>query len=240
MGSHVHTSVVIVGAGPSGLATAACLKHNGIPFILIERSGCIASLWKERTYDSLHLHLSREYCSLPLMPIPEPQPETEDAGHPTTHKDNPTNNSNQFLSRAQFIEYLESYAAKFELRPRFNETVRSASFDEASQKWVIRASAIGPFAEGPRCLHNVTYIGRWLVVATGENSEPVLPRDADLPGLEDFHGSCIHSSRYMNAFPYKAKRVLVIGSGNSGMEIAGEVSHQAAKTSVVVRSPVRS
>ena len=78
-------------------------------------------------------------------------------------------------------------------------------------------------------------MGRWLVVATGENAEAVLP---DIPGLKDFKGSCVHSSQYKNGSSYKGKKVLVIGSGNSGMEIALDLANNGADTSIVVRSPV--
>ena len=81
---------VIVGAGPSGLAVAAGLKDQGVPFIILERANCIASLWQNRTYDRLKLHLPKQFCQLPNFPFPEDFPE-----YPT---------------KFQFIKYLESYA----------------------------------------------------------------------------------------------------------------------------------
>ncbi|KAK1555690.1 hypothetical protein Q3G72_030030 [Acer saccharum] len=59
---------VIVGAGPSGLATAACLREQGVPFVVLERADCIASLWQKRTYDRLKLHLPKQFCQLPKLP----------------------------------------------------------------------------------------------------------------------------------------------------------------------------
>ncbi|KAK4281355.1 hypothetical protein QN277_012861 [Acacia crassicarpa] len=53
---------VIVGAGPSGLATAACLREQGVPFMVLERADCIASLWQKRTCDRLKLHLPKQFC----------------------------------------------------------------------------------------------------------------------------------------------------------------------------------
>lgn len=205
--------VIIVGAGPSGMATAACLQKRGIPFIMLERAGCIASLWKERTYDRLKMHLSKEACRLPFMPFPE--------SYPT------------FVTRNQFIEYLEIYASKFNLRPRFNETVQSASFDEATQLWHVHTILVGPYAEGPRC--KLTHSGRWLVVATGENAEMVMP---GIPGMNEFKGGYIHSSQYRNGDAYSGKKVLVVGAGNSGMEIALDLAMCGADASIVVRSPV--
>ncbi|ERN17547.1 hypothetical protein AMTR_s00059p00118280 [Amborella trichopoda] len=62
---------VIVGAGPSGLAVAACLRNRGIPFLSLERAHCVASLWKLKTCDRLKLPLPKSFCQLPLMPFPE-------------------------------------------------------------------------------------------------------------------------------------------------------------------------
>ncbi|XP_037461956.1 probable indole-3-pyruvate monooxygenase YUCCA11 [Triticum dicoccoides] len=54
--------VLIVGAGPAGLATAACLGQFSIPYVIVERESCNASLWRNRAYDRLKLHLAKEFC----------------------------------------------------------------------------------------------------------------------------------------------------------------------------------
>uniref|UniRef100_A0ACD5YN54 Uncharacterized protein n=1 Tax=Avena sativa TaxID=4498 RepID=A0ACD5YN54_AVESA len=56
-----NVAVLIVGAGPAGLATAACLTHLSIPYVIVEREDCSASLWRNRAYDRLKLHLSKEF-----------------------------------------------------------------------------------------------------------------------------------------------------------------------------------
>ncbi|KAL0330325.1 UNVERIFIED_CONTAM: Indole-3-pyruvate monooxygenase YUCCA6 [Sesamum radiatum] len=106
---------VIVGAGPSGLAAAACLKEKGVPSLIIERSNCIASLWQLKTYDRLKLHLPKEFCELPLMSFPQ---------------DFPT-----YPSKQQFIQYLEAYARRFEIRPVFNQSVVSAEYEKSLGLW---------------------------------------------------------------------------------------------------------
>ncbi|XP_047088639.1 probable indole-3-pyruvate monooxygenase YUCCA10 [Lolium rigidum] len=57
-----NVAVLIVGAGPAGLATAACLTQFSIPYAIVEREDCIASLWRKRAYDRLKLHLAKEFC----------------------------------------------------------------------------------------------------------------------------------------------------------------------------------
>ncbi|XP_037489918.1 probable indole-3-pyruvate monooxygenase YUCCA10 [Triticum dicoccoides] len=54
--------VLIVGAGPAGLATAACLSQFLIPYVIVDRESCSASLWRNRAYDRLKLHLAKEFC----------------------------------------------------------------------------------------------------------------------------------------------------------------------------------
>ncbi|KAI3411654.1 Flavin-containing monooxygenase [Psidium guajava] len=201
---------VIVGAGPSGLATAACLRDQGVPFVVLERTECIASLWQERTYDRLKLHLPKQFCQLPRMPFPGDFPE-----YPT---------------RGQFIEYLESYARRFEISPNFNECVQSARYDETSGLWRIRTVQARGASRS-----EIEYICRWLVVATGENAERVVP---EIDGLADFKGEVVHSCDYKSGEKFAGKRVLVVGSGNSGMELSLDLCDHKAKPSLVVRSSV--
>ncbi|KAG6790751.1 hypothetical protein POTOM_006916 [Populus tomentosa] len=104
---------VIVGAGPSGLAVGSGLRGQGVPFVMLERASCIASLWQNRTYDRLKLHIPKQFCQLPSFQFPEDFPE-----YPTKY---------------QFINYLESYAKHFNINPRVNETVQSA-------KWLVVAT----------------------------------------------------------------------------------------------------
>ena len=95
----------IVGAGPAGLAVAACLKRAGKSFVLIERQGSVGSSWRTH-YDRLHLHTDKAHSSLPHYKLPKHYP--------------------RYPSRQQVVDYLEDYARHFDLQPRLNEEVRSA------------------------------------------------------------------------------------------------------------------
>jgi len=223
---------VIVGAGPSGLAVAACLKEKGVPSMVIERADCIASLWQHQTYDRLSLHLPKKFCELPLMPFPP--------NFPT------------YPSKVQFIQYLEDYARKFEINPVFNETVQRAEFDQTLGFWRVKTSSrvVGSVttwkpakagkANEARAKEGITttateYVCRWLVVATGENAEMVVP---ELEGLEEFRGRVVHTSLYTNGEGFRGKKVLVVGCGNSGMEVCLDLCHHNAMPSIVVRDRV--
>ena len=80
------------------------------------------------------------------------------------------------------------------------------------------------------------YNCRILVVATGENSEGFIPH---VPGLESFNGEILHSSKYKSGSNYSGKAILVVGCGNSGMEVAYDLANYGARSSIVVRSPVK-
>lgn len=204
---------IIVGAGPSGLAVGACLKEQGVPFIILERADCIASLWQKRTYDRLKLHLPKQFCQLPKLPFPTEFP--------------------QYPTKNQFIDYLESYAKHFELNPQFNECVQSAKLDETSGLWHVKS--IGTKEGCAKGVGEVEYICRWLVVATGENAERVVP---EIEGLAEFMGRVLHVCDYKSGDDFRGKRVLVVGCGNSGMEISLDLCNHNAFPSMVVRGSV--
>ncbi|KAL8059540.1 hypothetical protein ABFX02_03G094200 [Erythranthe guttata] len=204
-----ETTVLIVGAGPAGLATSACLNLKNIPNIVLEREDCCASLWKKRAYDRLKLHLAKQFCELPNMPFPS--------------------NAPTYIPRKDFIQYLDDYVSYFNVSPFYERTVESASFDHTRRNWVVIAKneVLGTTEK---------YVAKFLVVATGENSEGYIPQN--IPGLDSFNGEVMHSSKYENGKRFEKKKVLVVGSGNSGMEIAFDLSNWGARTSVVIRSPV--
>ncbi|KAG8636283.1 hypothetical protein MANES_16G116100v8 [Manihot esculenta] len=198
---------VIVGAGPSGLATAACLKERGVPSLILERSNCIASLWQLKTYDRLRLHLPKQFCELPLMPFP--------SNFPT------------YPTKQQFLAYLEAYAKHFGLAPVFNNTVVSAEFDPRCGFWRIKTLGLKQ--------EETEYVCQWLIVATGENAEEVVP---DIEGMNQFEGPILHTSSYKTGELFRGKSVLVVGCGNSGMEVCLDLCNYNARPSMVVRDSV--
>lgn len=202
------TVAIVVGAGPSGLATAACLNRLSIPNIVLEREDCFASIWTKKSYDRLHLHLAKQFCELPHMPFPATSP--------------------TYISRKEFVKYLNDYVTHFSISPMYLRRVELATFEENQKKWKVKVRNVESGEEEE-------YSGRFLVVATGETSDEFVP---EVEGLESFNGEIIHSTLYKNGEKYRGKNVLVVGSGNSGMEIALDLSDHGAKTSIVVRSPL--
>jgi indole-3-pyruvate monooxygenase len=99
-----QVDTLVIGAGPAGLAVAACLKKRGASCMIVDRASEVGSSWRHH-YDRLHLHSDRDRSTLPYLSFP--------AGTP------------RYPSREQVIDYLELYARNFELAPHFNEEVRT-------------------------------------------------------------------------------------------------------------------
>jgi cation diffusion facilitator CzcD-associated flavoprotein CzcO len=125
-----------------------------------------------------------------------------------------------YPSRQNVVDYLERYAEHFRIAPRFGEPVVKAA--RRSGGWDVET------AKGRYAADN-------LIVATGYNAAPVRPT---FPGMEKFRGRTLHSSAYRNAGPHLGRRVLVVGCGNSGAEIALDLSENGVDVTLAIRSPI--
>jgi indole-3-pyruvate monooxygenase len=190
---------LILGAGPAGLAMGACLREGGSSFEILERGEAVGNSWRNH-YERLHLHTTKRHSALPGLPFPS---------------DYPT-----FPSRQQVVDYLDSYATRFSLAPRFGENVTS-----------VRRSGDGYEVESNGRLLRATNI----VMATGYNRTPLRP---SWPGLSEYAGVVVHSRDYRRGETFRGKRVLVIGMGNTGGEIGLDLLEHGARPSISVRSPI--
>ena len=189
---------VVIGAGPAGLAAAACLRREGVEALVVERDS-VGSSWR-RHYDRLHLHTVRWLSGLPGLPIDRRE--------------------GRWVSRDGVVRYLERYARYHRLNIRTGVEVRRLLRD--GEDWRVKTN-------------EDDIVGRSLVVATGFNREPFLP---DWPGRETFAGELLHSAAYRNPSAYRGKSVLVVGTGNSGAEIAVDLAEGGAREVMIsVRTP---
>lgn len=193
-------SAIITGAGPAGLAVGACLKQAGIQPIILEQSDKVGSAWR-RHYDRLHLHTDKRNSELPSAPFPKDYP--------------------RYPSRDQLIDYLESYAKKFDLDIRFNQQVTDARRAN-NDHWQVQTQ-------------DARYHTSNLVIAAGYTCEPNIP---EWKGQDIFKGKVIHSSEYKNGGQFRGQNVLVVGLGNSGGEIAIDLWERGAKPGIAVRNAV--
>ena len=126
----------------------------------------------------------------------------------------------KWVGRDSFVRYLQRYAAHHRLEIRYRTEVKR--IERAGREWLAYTD------EGPIRTRSV-------IVATGYNRRPKMP---NWPGAEGFRGELIHSVEYRNPEPYRDKSVLVVGTGNSGAEIAVDlVEGGAGDVSISVRTP---
>ena len=125
-----------------------------------------------------------------------------------------------FPSRDQLIEHLDRHAGEEGVELRLGTRVERIERDDRG--WVVNTS--GGALRAPQ-----------VIVATGLDQTPIVP---EWPGRESFEGDLLHSSEYRNPTPFERKRVLVVGPGSSGMEIAHELAVGGAATVwLSVRTP---
>jgi putative flavoprotein involved in K+ transport len=128
-----------------------------------------------------------------------------------------------YLSRDDVVAYLNEYARHFGLRVVTNATVQR-----------IRSPGTSPDGWTVETVGGDAWRGRVAVIATGQYRQPTVP---PWVGRETFVGRLAHSVTYSNAAPYVGHRVLVVGAGNSGAEIATDLSDNgAAHVAVSVRT----
>jgi len=195
-----HPDAIIVGAGPAGLACAVTMRAAGLDVIVVEKADTVGAVWR-RHYDRLHLHTDRKHSGLPGMDMPQTYP--------------------LYPTRGQLVEYLESYAARFDIRPVFNAT--ASRIRRVGMRWRVE-------------LAHGSISAPVVVIATGIADAPYRP---SWPGSELYQGSVVHSSEYRNPAPYAGKRVLVVGFGNSGGEIALDLANAGVDVTLAVRGPVQ-
>ncbi|GLT92273.1 hypothetical protein SLE2022_101180 [Rubroshorea leprosula] len=117
---------------------------------------------------------------------------------------------------------MESYAAHFSIRPLFNQAVQTAEFDSGSGFGRVKSK-------------DSEYISWWLIVATGENAEPVI---SDFPAIDKFHSPVVHTNAYKSGSEFKNQKVLVVGCGNSSMEVSLDLCCHNATAHTVLRNTV--
>jgi indole-3-pyruvate monooxygenase len=167
--------------------------------VILEQGDQVGMSWRHH-YHRLHLHTDKGHSELPLLGFDPALP--------------------RYLSRLQFIDYLESYAAHFRLPVRFAERLLAAR--RVDGLWQAHTTA-----------------GSWraphLIMATGYNR---LARAVEWPAMAAFAGELLHSSAYRDGRSYRDRRVLVVGLGNSGGEIAIDLHEHGARVALSVRGPV--
>ncbi|XP_055964393.1 flavin-containing monooxygenase 1-like, partial [Sorex fumeus] len=205
--------VAIVGAGVSGLACIKCCLEEGLEPTCFERSDDLGGLWRftehveegrASLYKSVVSNSCKEMSCYSDFPFPDHYP--------------------NYIPNAYFLEYLQMYAERFGLRRCIQFKTKVCSVTQrpdfaASGQWEVVTQREGK---------QESAVFDAVMVCTGYLTNPHLPLD-DFPGIKTFKGQYFHSRQYKHPDIFKDKRVLVIGMGNSGTDIAVEASHVAKK-----------
>jgi hypothetical protein len=205
----------IIGAGGSGIAAAQVLQARGIDFDCFEKGSDVGGNWRyendngmSSAYRSLHINTSRRVMAFKSLPMPEDFPDYPD----------------HFQMAAYFDEVVDRY--RLRERIRFNTEVLEVEPVEGSVgEWDVTV-------EGPEGRETSRYGA--VLVANGHHWDARWPEPA-FPGAEDFEGEQIHAHEYREPDVLSGKRVLVLGIGNSAVDIAVESSRIAEKTFLATR-----
>lgn len=209
----MNPSVLIVGAGPSGLAALKEMREAGLEAISVDSRPSFGGVFAPDsgvTCKSLHLTISNVFMSFSDFPPYD------------IHK------GAKYWSQAEYYEYLKQYVDHFQLHKHIHlrRTVKSAHFNRHSSKWQVSLSSYSDSAE------RVTKIEIFdkLIVATGANHKPKLPES-----LLKFQGDIMHSTKFHSGDQVRSKHVLIVGMAESAADVANCASKTAKKVTMCGR-----
>ncbi|MFV8817969.1 flavin-containing monooxygenase [Haliea sp. E17] len=199
--------VVIAGAGFSGIVMGARLKQAGIPFVIIEKNDQVGGTWYENTYPGIGVDTPCHFYSFSQMPNPD-WPE--------------------FFSKGpELYAYINRIADQFGVREhiRFNEEITAAEYDEENCKWLVHSRKSDGSEE--------TLVANAFVSAVGILNRPSIP---NIPGIDSFKGASFHSARWDHSVDITGKRVAMVGTGASGIQIAPAIADKVGHLTIFQRS----
>lgn len=200
MDSHSHSGkIAIIGGGPAGLVALKSVREDGLEAILFEQSDEIGGQWNQGTghsgiWDNLHTNSSKYLTAFSDLSYPD--------------------DASIYPSHQQVRQYLETYKRRFDLDPFIRLNSRVLNVQEASDnRYEVTWESSGQSQQSA--------IFQRVIIASGRFNRPYVPK---MEGLEDFKGTVMHAFHYRSSDKYKGRRVLVIGSRVTAMEVASDLS----------------
>lgn len=196
-------TALIIGAGQAGLNLAARLQALGLSTLIVDRQARVGDNWRSR-YRTLVTHDPVTYAHMSYLPFPSNWP--------------------LYTPKDKLGDWFEAYASLMELNIWLSASVNSATYSPSSKTWSVDITKAD---RSKRTLHPSQ-----LILATGHSGEPRIPT---FPGQDSFKGTVYHGSAHKDATPASAqgKNILVVGTGNSGHDIAQNY-HEAGAASVTM------
>jgi 4-hydroxyacetophenone monooxygenase len=206
--------VVVIGAGEGGICAAVKLRELGIGFTVLERNDAVGGVWLENGYPGAGVDTaSHLYC------------------YSWAQK---TDWTRYFAKQPEILAYLQQTAREHGILPhvRFGTEVVTAAWDDDERVWRIGVRrADGTDHGGPATEEIVADV---VVSAVGQLNRPAFP---DIPGLDTFAGPVFHSARWDHDVDLTGRRVGVVGTGASSMQVVPAIAGTPALTTVFQRSP---
>ncbi|MFM9927637.1 NAD(P)/FAD-dependent oxidoreductase [Variovorax sp. H27-G14] len=201
--------VIIVGGGFGGMYAVHKFNKLGLKLQAFESGGDVGGVWYWNRYPGARVDLpSIDYSYSFSSEIEQEWTWSE-----------------QFAAQPELLRYIDFVATRLDLRRhfQFNTRVESAVWDEERQLWTVKTNRGATF-EAPCC-----------IMATGPLSVPKKP---EFEGLDRFKGRLLHAARWPHEpVDFAGKRVGVIGTGSTGIQIVQEVGRQAGELFVFQRTP---
>ncbi len=200
--------VIVIGAGLSGLCMGHRLRSAGIDFTIFEKNDAVGGTWYENSYPGAGVDIPNHFYSFSFAP---------------KH-----NWSHHFAKRDELWEYLEECADKFDVRRdiRFKTEVLSAHYDEATALWKVTLR--NPDGKIETTKANI------LISGVGQLNRPSVPT---IPGLESFSGPVFHTAEWDHIQDLTGKRVALVGTGASSMQVGPTIAGDVKRLLVFQRSP---
>ena len=199
-------SVVIVGAGMSGLLASHRLQQSGVPVTILEKNVDLGGTWHENTYPGCRVDVANHTYSYSFQ----------------QKFDWPDYNS----PRAVLHEYFSDCADDWNVRGliQFNTEVTAMTWSDATSSWTLEV--VTPDGES-------TIEANVVISAVGQLNRPVLPA---IDGRESYTGEWWHSARWPESIDLVGKRVAIIGTGSSASQFIPAVAEQAGSLTVFQRT----
>ncbi len=200
--------VVVIGAGMSGLLAAHRLDQAGIDHVIIEKNDDVGGTWLENVYPGCRVDVPNHLYSYSFA----------------QRRDWPQH----FSTQSTLLDYFRSFAQDQALdgNIRFSTEVTSCTFDEGSGRWQVALATPDGGAE--------MLVADAVISAVGQLNRPKLPV---IDGLDTFAGPSFHSARWDDSVKLDGRRVAVIGTGASAIQLIPEVADRAEELLVFQRTP---
>ena len=203
-----QVDAVVIGAGFAGLRALVRLRGMGKQVVVLEASGDIGGVWFHNGYPGARCDVESFDYSYSFSPELEQEWRW----------------SERYATQPEILRYIHHVAERFDLRRdiRLNTRMARAAFDQAASRWTITAE------DGRQ------WQAQFLVLCMGQLSAPKTP---DYPGLDRFKGEVILSALWpKRQVDFAGKRVAIIGTGSSGMQMTPVIAPQAQHLTVFQRT----